>query len=206
MNKFTYGTAAAALALALPAMAAAQQRTAGAVIVVVDTGRVTQECTACRAATTQLQGMITSGQQQAQAIAAPLQTEAQQIQAQAQAGAAMPAGAAKTAAETAVRTRAQAFETRQQQANQQIQRIEQNIQSTRQNVSRQVFERLNPIISQVMTAHGANLAVDVDQTLAHAPALDVTNEVLTALNTALPSVSVTPMPQPPAPAQQPQGR
>jgi Skp family chaperone for outer membrane proteins len=206
MNKFTYGAAAATLAFVIPTMASAQQRTAGAVIVVVDTGRITQQCAACVAATTQMQGMITSGQQQAQGIAAPLQTEAQSIQQAAQAAAAMPAGAAKTTAENAVRTRAQAFEARQQQANQQIQRIEQNIQSTRQNVSRQVFERLNPIISQVMTAHGANLALDVDQTLAHAPAINVTNEVLAALNTALPTVSVTPLPQAPAPAQQPQGR
>jgi Skp family chaperone for outer membrane proteins len=204
MTKILIGAATAALALAFASPAVAQ-RTAPAVIVIVDSGRITQECTACRAATTQIQGLIASGQQRAQQLAQPLQTEAQAIQTQAQANAAMPAGAAKTAAEAALRTRAQQFEQRQQAAQQEIQRIEQNIQSVRANVSRQIFERLNPLISSTMTAHGANLALDVDATLAHAPAINVTNEVLTALNTQLPTVSVTPMPQQPAPAQ-PQGR
>src|SRR5206468_1377545 len=77
--------------------------------------------------------------------------------------------------------------------------------AVRSNVARQLNERLTPIYLQVMNAHGANLALDVDATLAHAPAIDVTNEVLTALNAALPSVSVTPMPAPP-PGTQPQGR
>lgn len=206
MKKILFGAASAALALAAPGVANAQAgRTPAAVIVIVDTGRITQQCTACVAAGTQIQALITSGQQRVQQLGQPLQTEMQAIQTQAQTNAAMPAGAAKTTAENTLRTRAQQFEQRQQAAQQEIQRIDQNIQSVRANVSRQIFEKLNPIISQVMTTHGANLALDVDATLAHAPAVDVTNEVLTALNAQLPSVSVTPMPQPPA-AQQPQGR
>jgi hypothetical protein len=55
-----------------------------------------------------------------------------------------------------------------------------------------------------MTARGANLAVDRGATLAAAPALDITSEVLAQLNQQLPSVSVTPLPQ--AQQQQPQGR
>jgi hypothetical protein len=43
-----------------------------------------------------------------------------------------------------------------------------------------------------MVAKGANLAVDVNATLAHGAALDVTADVLAALNASLPSVSVTP--------------
>jgi outer membrane protein len=205
MTKAIFGVAAAALALAIASPAVAQQRTAPAVIVVVDSGRITQECNACRAAVTQIQGMVTALQQRAQALGQPLETEAQGIQTAGQAAQAMAAGAARTAAETALRTRVQTFQTRQTAAQQELQRGEQNIQSIRQNVLRQVYERMNPIISSTMTAHGANLAVDVDATLAHAPALNVTNEVLTALNTQLPSVSVTPLPQAPA-GQQPQGR
>jgi Skp family chaperone for outer membrane proteins len=205
MNRNLFGVALSALALAMPAAAFAQARTPAAIGGVVETDRITQECTACRAASTQLQGLLTSGQQRAQQLAQPLQAEQQSIQQAAQAAQALPAGAARTAQENALRARVQGLDARQQQANQEIQRIEQNLQSTRANVSRQIFDRLNPIISQTMTTHGANLAVDVNQTLAHAPALNVTNEVLAALNTALPSVSVTPMPQAPA-AQQPQGR
>ena len=206
MKTILFGAAAAALAIAAPGVAYAQAaRTPAAVIVIVDTGRITQQCTACVSATGQLQGLITSAQTRQQQLSQPLQTEAQAIQTQAQTNAAMPALAAKTAAETALRTRAQQFDQRRQQADQELQRLEQNIQSVRANVSRQIFERLNPLISSTMNAHGANLALDVDATLAHAPALDITNEVLAALNTQLPTVSVTPMPQQPA-AQQPQGR
>ena len=86
MNKLAFGAALAALSLALPGAAQAQ-RTPGAVIVVVDTDRVYRECTACRAAQTQLQGMVTSARTRASQLGQPLQTEAQSIE---QAGAAAP--------------------------------------------------------------------------------------------------------------------
>jgi Skp family chaperone for outer membrane proteins len=205
MNKLAFGAALAALSLALPGTALAQ-RAPGAVIVVVDTDRVYRECTACKAAQTQLQGMVTSARTRATQLGQPLQTEATSIE---QAGAALrnQSGAARAAAETALNTRVQQFQQKQTTAQQEIARLEQNIQSTQANVLRQINVRLNPVITQVMTARGANVALDVNATLARAGALDVTADVLTALNAALPSVSVTPLPQGQQPAQtQPQGR
>ena len=205
MNKLAFGAALAALSLALPGVAQAQ-RAPGAVIVVVDTDRVYRECTACKAAQTQLQGMITSARTRATQLGQPLQTEAQSIE---QAGAALrnQTGAARTAAETALNARVQAFQQKSTTAQQEVQRLEQNIQSTQQNVLRQINARLNPVITQVMNARNANIALDVNATLARSNTLDVTNDVLTALNAALPSVSVTPLPQAQQPAQpQPQGR
>jgi outer membrane protein len=205
MNKIAFGAAAAALSLALPGVAQAQ-KAPGAVIVVVDTDRVYRECTACKAAQTQLQGLVTSARTRATTLGQPLQTEAQSIE---QAGAALrnQTGAARAAAETALNTRMQQFQQRQTTAQQEVARLEQNIQSTQQNVLRQINVRLNPVITQVMTARGANVAVDTNATLARSNTLDVTNDVLTALNAALPSVSVTPLPQAAQPAQpQPQGR
>ena len=84
--------------------------------------------------------------------------------------------------------------------------MEQNLRSTSAHVVQQINVRLNPIINQVMTQRGANLALDVSATLAHNNALNVTTDVLNALNQQLPSVNVTPLPQqpgqqPPAPAQ-----
>jgi outer membrane protein len=205
MNKIALATALAVLPLAIPTAASAQ-RVGNATIVVVDTDRIFRECTACVSAQAQLQAQIASAQQRAQALGQPLQTEAQSLQQAAQA-AQNQTGAARTATETSLRQRAQALETRQTAANQELARLEQNIQSTRANVGRQLNERLNPIINQVMTARGANLAVDTGATLAHAQALDVTNEVLAALNQQLPSVSVVPLPQAPATTQpQPTGR
>lgn len=205
MNKLAFGAATAALSLALPGVAQAQ-KAPGAVIVVVDTDRVYRECTACKAAQTQLQGLVTSARTRATQLGQPLQTEAQSIE---QAGAALrnQTGAARSAAETALNSRMQAFQAKQTSAQQEVARLEQNIQSTQQNVLRQINVRLNPVITQVMTARGANVAVDTNATLARSNTLDVTADVLTALNAALPSVSVTPLPQGQQPAQpQPQGR
>ena len=89
--------------------------------------------------------------------------------------------------------------------NQELARGQQNIQSIQANVLRQINERLQPAINQVMTQKGANLAVDVDATLAHGTAVNATNEVLAALNATLPSVSVTPLPKQQT-QQTPQGR
>jgi outer membrane protein len=205
MNKLALGTAMAALSLALPAVAHAQ-KAPGAVIVVVDTDRIYRECTACKAAQTQLQGQVTSARTRAQQLGQPLQTEAQSIE---QAGAALrnQSGAARAAAETALNSRVQQFQQKQTSAQQEVARLEQNIQSTQANVLRQINTRLNPVITQVMNARGANVALDVNATLARSGSLDVTNDVLTALNAALPSVSVVPLPQSQQPAQpQPQGR
>ena len=199
MTKLLFGAALAALTLATPTAAPAQ-RVGGAVVVVIDSGRIYSECTACRAAQTQLQAQVTSLQQRAQQLGQPLQTEGQSIQTAINALNGKQPDAALT-------QRIQALQTRQNSANQEIARLEANIRSTQAHVAQQIGQRLNPIINQVMTQRGANLAVDVDATLAHSPALNVTNDVLTALNQQLPSVSVTPLPQQQQPAQQPtQGR
>jgi Skp family chaperone for outer membrane proteins len=203
MTKIFFGTAAAVLASAIPAVAPAQRAPAAA-IVVVDTDRVYRECTACRTAQQQLQTQVTQAQQRAQTLGQPIQTEAQSIQQAAQA-ASRQTGAARTTAETSLQQRAQALQTRQNTANQELARLEQNIQSTRANVVRQINAQLNPVINQVMTARGANLALDVNATLARAQALDVTNDVLTALNRQLTTISVTPLPQQQQ-QQAPQGR
>ncbi len=198
---------ALATAALFTAGAAPAQRVGGAIVAVVDTSRILRECTACVAASGQLQTQITSLQQRAQQLGTPIQTEAQSIE-QAATAARGQQGAARTQAESAVEQRVRALQTQQNTANQEIARLEQTIQSTRAHVAQQINTRLDPIISEVMTARGANLAVDTAATLAHAPSLDITNDVLTRLNQQLPSVSVTPLPQQAAPAQQqqPQGR
>jgi outer membrane protein len=165
MNKISLSAGIAALSLAvIPGAALAQARTPTATIVVIDNERVFGECTACRAASAQMQGMVTSANQRAQQLGAPLQTEMQSIQTAANAAQAQAAGAARTAAENSLRQRAQALQGRQDAANQELQRLEQNIQSVRANVARQINERLTPIYAQVMNAHGANLALDVGAT------------------------------------------
>ena len=204
--------AAALIAAALPTGAIAQ-RLAPATVAVVDTTRIYRECNACRTAQTALQGQVTTLQQRQQQLGQPIQTELQSIETAARA-AQNQTGAARTTAEAQLQQRLQALRLQENTANQELQRLEQNLRSTQQHVLQQINARLNPIISQVMTARGANVAVSVDATLAHAGGINITNEVLTQLNAALPAVSVTPLPQAaqPAPAQplpqqpRPQGR
>ena len=197
MTKKILSAALLGSALLVPSMAQAQ-RAPQAVVVVVDSQRVYSECTACRAAVTQLQQQGQQIQARQQALAAPIQSEAQAIQT------AVNALNGKQP-DKALQDRITAYQNRENQANQELQRLQQNLQSTQLNVRRQIDARLGPIINQVMTQRGANLAVDVEATLARSNALDVTDAVLAALNQQLPSVSVTPLP-PQQQQQQPQGR
>ena len=192
----TAAALAAATTLAVPTVASAQ-RAPAATVIVVDTNRIYRECTACRAAQTQLQSQVTALQSRQQTLSAQLRTEGEAIQAAARA-------LNGKEPDAALRARAEAFQKRQNDANAELQRSQANIQSIQANVLRQINARLNPAINQVMAAKGANVAVDVDATLAHAAAVNATNEVLAALNTSLPSVSVTPLPQ--QQQTQPQGR
>jgi outer membrane protein len=181
MTKLVLLASLAAASLTLPAIASA----APANIVVVDNERVYAECTACKAAQVTLQSQANAMQARQAALAAPLKVEAQSLQTAADA-------LAGKAPDAALQARASAFQTRQNSANQELQRLQQNLQSIQANVLRQINTRLGPAINQVMVAKGANLAVDVNATLAHGAALDVTSDVLVALNASLPSVSVTP--------------
>jgi Skp family chaperone for outer membrane proteins len=196
MNKYTFG-ACAALALAIPAAASAQ-RVAPAIIAVVDTDRISRECTACIAAQAQLTTQGNALRTRAQQLQTQLQTQGQPIQ------------TAVTALngrqpDAALQQRITAFQTQERNAQQELARAEQNFRSTQANVQQQIGARLQPIMTAVMTARGANLILDRSSALASSPALDVTNDVLAQLNQQLPSVSVTPLPQQPA-QQQPQGR
>ncbi|MEO7786619.1 MAG: OmpH family outer membrane protein [Sphingomicrobium sp.] len=180
MKKLVLFASMAAAALVSPVAAQA----APANVIVVDNERVYAECTACKAAQAQLQVQANSLQARQAALAAPLKTEAESLQ--------TAADALKGAAPTpALQTRATAFQARQNAANQELQRLQQTLQSTQANVLRQINARLGPAIKQVMIAKGANLAIDMNNTLAVGAGMDATAEVLAALNVALPSVSVT---------------
>jgi Skp family chaperone for outer membrane proteins len=165
---------------------------------VVDTQRIFTECTACRAAQTQLQQQVQQAQQRAQQLNAPLQTEETAIQT------ALRALNGKQP-DAALQTRIRNLQTQGNTAQTELANRQRTLQSTQAHVNQQIGTRLGPIVNTVMNNRGATLVVDKNTTLANAPALDVTNEVLAALNQQLPSVSVTPLPQQQQ-QQQPQGR
>lgn len=191
-------TAAALLSSALVIPAAAQaQRAPAAVVVVVDTDRIGRECIACRAATTQLQSQEATLRTRAQALQQQLQTARQPIE---QAVSALNG----RQPDAALQKRITDYEQQAQRAQQELGTAQRNLQSSELHVTRQISARLQPIITSVAAARGANIAVSKGSTLYAAPAVEITNDVLAQLNSQLPSVSVTPLPQQPAQPQQPQ--
>ena len=198
MKNAFYIAALGITALAAPTVATAQQAPP-AVVVVVDADRIYRECNACRTAQAGLQTRVTALQARQQTLSTQLRNEGQPIEAAVRAlNGAQP--------DAALRGRVTAFQTKQEQANQELQRSQQNLQSIQANIVRQINARLNPAINQVMTARGANIAVDVSSTLAHTGSINVTTAVLAALNSTLPSVTLTPLPAQAQTQTQPSGR
>lgn len=194
MLKSVISIALAGSALLIPAAAQAQA-IPGAVVAIVDTEKVTAECTACKAANAALTSQVNALKAQQQALAAPLQTEGKALQA------AVDALNGKQP-DAALQARIKAFQTRQQQAAGQLQAQEAQIQRNQAYIVQQVQAKLAPIYQQVMQRRGATVLLDIGSTLASSSKLDVTADILAALNAAMPSVATTA----PAQQQQPQGR
>ncbi len=188
--------AAIAASLIVPSVAQAQA-VPPAAIAVVDLDRVTNDCTACKTASTALRAQVTALQTRQKSLAAPLQAEQKAIQT------AIDALGGKEP-DAALKARIKAFQTREQTGTQEVAAQQQQIQRNQQYIQKQILDKLNPIYSQVMQKRGANVLVEVGSTLATTQTLDVTTDVLTALNAAMPTISVVA----PATAQTktPQGR
>jgi Skp family chaperone for outer membrane proteins len=186
-------------AAALPTAAQAQAIPA-AIVAVVDLDKVTSQCNACKTASAALRSQVTALQNREKTLATPLQTEGKAIQA------AIDALNGKEP-DAALQARVKAFQAKQQQGSQELQRQQQQIQLNQQYVQKQIADKIGPIYTQVMQRRGANLMVEIGQTLASGSTLDVTNDVLTALNAALPTIRTTAPAQPQQQQQQqPQGR
>jgi Skp family chaperone for outer membrane proteins len=201
MNKLLISASLATSAILASTMlppAAHAQAIPAAVIAVVDLEKVTSNCNACRTAKAALQAQIATLQTRQKTLSTPLEAEGKAIQA------AIDALNGKEP-DAALKTRAQNWETKRQQASQELARGEQQIQLNNQYVQKQISDKLAPIYTQVMQRRGANMMFEIGQTLASGQSLDVTNDVLTALNASLPSVQTT-APAQAKPQQPPQGR
>jgi Skp family chaperone for outer membrane proteins len=183
----------AATALATPALA---QRVPAAQVAVVDLERVGRECNACKTASAALQSQVTAFNARRQALTTQLQPERQQLQT------AVTALAGKQP-DAALTTRIQAFQQKESSAAQELEGKQTQIQRNQAFISQQINSKLVPLLQPAMDKRGANVLMDSGAALRFAPGLDITNDVLAALNAVLTTVSTT------APAQtqqQPQGR
>jgi Skp family chaperone for outer membrane proteins len=191
MKKIAYLAILAAGTVAAPASAQAQA------VLVVDTDRILAECTACRAATTTLQGQETQLKQRIQQLEAQLKPEETSLQTAVR-------GLAGKQPDAALQARIAAYEQKARQAQTEIDSRQKQLQSTLLNVRQQVGSRAAQITEQVRARRQAAVVIAKANVIANNTAVDITGEVLTALNQQLPSVSVTPMPQ--AQQTKPQGR
>jgi outer membrane protein len=182
MKKLLILTSLAA-SVVLPSAVQAQAIPA-AIVAVVDLDRVSRECNACKTAAASLQSQAAAEDAREKSVFAPLQTEQQSIQAAANA-------LNGKEPDAALKARATAFQTKAQQAQEQATRGREQLQRNQQYVQKQILDKLAPIYGQVMQRRGANLMVEQGTTLATSSTIDVTNDVLAALNTALPTIQTT---------------
>jgi Skp family chaperone for outer membrane proteins len=195
MKNLLVTAAVLASAFALPTAVQAQSRPA---VIVVDTDNIMSTCTACTAARTQLQQKETALRTRAQQLRTQLETEGKPIQ-----DAIDKLG--EKAPDAALQARVKAFQQKQQQANQELETSQTSLQSTAAHVQQQIGAKIVQIVEQVRARRGALVALSKGGTLANDTSVDVTSEVLSSLNSQLPAVSVTPLPQQQQ-QQQPQGR
>ena len=176
-------TALAASTFLIPAAASAQAL-AAPVVAIVDIQRVQTQCNACKTALTQLEGQLAGLRTLQTTLETPLRTEAAALQA---AGQALNG----RAPDAALQARATAFQKKQADAQTQLAAREATFQRNRAFVLQQINARLQPAVASVFTRRGASVMLDASQVIQSAPGLDVTNDVLAALNAGLPSISVT---------------
>ena len=182
MTKLIFASLAAAL-VALPTTASAQAL-AAPVIAVVDVQRATSQCNACKTALTQLEGQVNALKALQTSLETPLRTEAAALQTAASA-------LGGKAPDAALQARATAFERKQADAQRQLAAREQAFQRNRAYVLQQINTKLQPAVASVFARRGASVMLDASQVIQSAPGLDVTADVIAALNAGLPSISTT---------------
>lgn len=175
--------ALAASILTVPAVALAQAVPAPSVVV-VDVQRATSQCNACKTALTQLEGQVNSIKALQTSLETPLRTEATSIQTAA-------AALNGRAPDAALQARITAFERKQGDAQRQLAAREATFQRNREFVLKQIGDKLTPAFGTVMTRRNANVMLDAANVIRTVPSLDVTADVIAALNATLPSISTT---------------
>ncbi len=173
----------AASALLIPAAASAQALPAP-VIAIVDTQRIQSQCNACRTALSQLEGQLAGLRTFQTTLETPLRTENTALQA---AGRALNG----RAPDAALQARATAFEAKTRDAQRQLAAREEAFQRNRAYVLQQINARLEPALAAVSTRRGVSVLLDASAVLRSAPGLDVTPDVLAAVNASLTSIATT---------------
>ncbi len=145
--------AAALLAATVVASPALAQTVPAARIAVVDTARIARDCTACRAAGTQLQAQENTRRTRAQTLQQQLQTEGRPLET------AVNALNGRNP-DAALQARITAFQTKERAAQTELANGQRNLQSIQANVNQQIGARLITVVNTIAAQRGANVAID----------------------------------------------
>ncbi|EQB32085.1 OmpH family outer membrane protein [Sphingobium ummariense] len=179
-------TLAPLTALAFTSAPAAAQSKTG--IAVVDLQRAVATSAAYTAARTQIQttykAQIDSFTARKNAIDADLKTKGDALQAALK--------AANNKPTPAIETQYQQFQQSQQSAQTELQTLSQPIALANAYVEEQITAKLSDALKSAMTKAKVDLVLAPDATVSYQPTVDITQSVVTELNTLVPSVGITP--------------
>ncbi len=188
--KTIYKAAALALApmtaIAFAQVPAAAQSKTG--IAVADLQRAVGTSAAYTAARTQIQttykAQIDSFNARKSAVDADLKTKGEAIQ--------TALKAANNKPTPAIETQYQQFQQSQQTAQAELQRMSQPIALANAYVEEQITAKLSDALKAAMTKTKTDLILSPEATVSYQPTVDITQAVVTELNTLVPSVGITP--------------
>ena len=175
---------AAAAAALFGSQAASAQALPAPVVAVVDIQRATAQCNACKTAFATLESQFNGLKALQTQLGTPLQAEAKAIQTAINAlGGKQP--------DAALQARAQAYEKKDADANRQLATRQQTFERNRAFVFQQISAKLDPALTSVLAKRGATIMLDTSNVVRFAPSVDVTNDVIAALNASLTTLNTT---------------
>ena len=180
MSHLSIRAAAIGLALTFGASPVLAQASGG--VVVVNVARIFQDSAAGKYALSQLRPQNEQLNQRTRNYQTQFQKEEQALQQQAQ---------AKTLTQPVLQQKAQDLQKRAQTANEDIQARARALQASDNAWKQQVLDAMNPILQAVMKEKNAVAVIPSSVTLGAVPSVDVTADVMSRLDRALPRVNLT---------------
>ena len=101
------------------------------------------------------------------------------------------AAQAKTLAQPVLETRARDVRQREQTAQTELASGQRSLQTSSQTGQQQILDAMNPIVTAIMRERGASVALQRGATLQMTAGLDITPDIISRLDRALPRVNLT---------------
>lgn len=164
-------------------MTAASAAAPTAIIVIVNSEQLFAQSKVGQSVRTQIQALAKKLQAEGKSKEAALKDEAKKLGEQ-----------RALLSEADFGKKVQAFEQKQQDTQRAMQQKSQELQLGSNKARGEIEAAIRPIFADIMKAHGANILLDQSVVLAGGVDLDVTAEVLKALDAKLTTVTVKPVP------------